>query len=76
MNKKILSKIVCPGCGWTIDSKAYLEDGACPICHYENGVTGELLTLKEIMADEHWMSYNDVDLGEFLKSIFRIVEVE
>lgn len=65
-----LEQIVCPGCGYRCSREAVEQAaGACPECGYENNSSGadRLLTIGEILED--WGDYNDVRLGEFLRSL-------
>ena len=71
MDNTIFDVIVCPGCGWIGDMEG-LNDGACPECRYESGVSPyRLLTVKEMLEDE--LEYNDVRIDLFLASLFRIL---
>jgi len=58
--------VICPGCGWT-GGIAQLQQGACPVCGYENGVPpNRLLTLSEMRESD--VEYNDVRLDLFLEA--------
>ena len=72
MDDTILDVIVCPGCGWIGDMES-LNDGACPICDYENSLLPHrLLTLKEMLEDE-WGEYGNVRMDLFLAALFRVL---
>jgi hypothetical protein len=81
MKKKVLDTVICPGCGWSGSVQQLSTDimvGSCPNCEYENGAEPyRLLTIEELIGTEFEdTEYHDVRFDLFLKSLFKLLEVE
>lgn len=68
--------IICPGCGWTGRLDDLTEKRACPRCQYENSASPyRLLLLDEILTQNDGELWNDVDLGAFVRSLYRLMNL-
>ena len=68
--------IICPGCGWTGGVRDVGSMGECPECGYDNPDRPyRLCTLKEMTA-YYGDRYDYVNMGDFLRSLFRVMEGE
>jgi len=86
ISKKVLNTIICPGYGWTgitdelnnISDEPYEPFLTCPSCRYQIGIEPwRLLTVRELLSDKmSYIDYDQVRFDLFLKSLFKLLEVE